>query len=110
LNITLNDLHSADKRGKWWLVGSAWAGNPLIEQPDDVTPDNEGHDRGTGVQTPASKSVSASSQHDTLIALAKKQGMNTDVRRSIFIVLMSSDVRQPLVLHMRLIYSYRPFL
>lgn len=27
-----------------------------------------------------------------LFKLAKKQGMNTDVRRSIFVVLMSSDV------------------
>jgi len=31
---------------------------------------------------------------NALLQLAKKQGMNTDIRRSIFVVLMSSDVRQ----------------
>jgi nucleolar MIF4G domain-containing protein 1 len=30
---------------------------------------------------------------NALLKLAKKQGMNTDIRRSIFVVLMSSDVR-----------------
>lgn len=29
---------------------------------------------------------------NTLLKLAKKQGMNTDVRRGVFVVLMSSDV------------------
>ena len=35
---------------------------------------------------------------DTLVKLAKKQGMNTDIRRSIFVVLMSSDVRADIFL------------
>ena len=31
--------------------------------------------------------------NNSLLKLARKQGMNTDVRRSIFVVLMSSEVR-----------------
>ena len=32
LSVSLADLHAVDKRGKWWLVGSAWAGDPLVER------------------------------------------------------------------------------
>lgn len=32
LHVSLEDLHSSDKKGKWWLVGSAWAGDPLAER------------------------------------------------------------------------------
>ena len=42
-----------------------------------------------------SKRASArqNSDENALLRLAKKQGMNTEIRRSIFVVLMSSDVR-----------------
>ncbi|KAI0001466.1 armadillo-type protein [Russula compacta] len=58
LRVSLDDLHSAETRGKWWLVGAAWNGDPLVERHE------------------SSK---------------RRQGMNTDIRRSIFVVLMSSD-------------------
>src|SRR4051812_23286113 len=32
LRISLADLRSADTRGKWWLVGAAWGGDPLAER------------------------------------------------------------------------------
>lgn len=32
------------------------------------------------------------SLHDALLKLARKQGMNTDVRRSIFVTIMSAEV------------------
>ncbi|KAG9009106.1 suppressor of glycerol defect [Tulasnella sp. JGI-2019a] len=82
LNVTLDDLHSADKRGKWWLVGSAWAGDPLL---DAVTAASERVDPEPLINLGDQNRTSA------LLKLAKKQGMNTDVRRSIFVVLMSSD-------------------
>ena len=34
-------------------------------------------------------------EDNELLSLAQKQGMNTDIRRSIFVVVMSSDVRGP---------------
>lgn len=79
LRITLDDLHSSEKKGKWWLVGSAWAGDPLLERSQSTEEQNK--------PTDTSKEMG-----DALVKLSRKQGMNTDIRRSIFVVLMSSDV------------------
>ena len=79
LRVTLDDLHSAESKGKWWLVGAAWAGDPLVDRQDTV------------VKTEAKKQ--AVSAESALLKLARKQGMNTDIRRSVFVVLMSSEVR-----------------
>ena len=81
LNASLADLRAADKKGKWWLVGSAWTGNPLVDAK---------HISATA-KHPESRPVSAA--EETLLKLARKQGMNTEIRRSIFAVLMSSEVR-----------------
>lgn len=77
LRVGLTDLREADKRGRWWLVGAAWAGDPLVE-----------HQTSGGV---APAKAEANTEQDALLALARKHGMNTDVRRSIFVVLMSSE-------------------
>ena len=68
LRVTLNDLLQSDTRGKWWLVGAGWQGNPLLE----VKP--------------------VEKQEDSILEMAREQGMNTDVRRSIFVILMTSEV------------------
>ena len=81
LRVSLDDLHQASSKGKWWLVGAAWGGDPLAEQ--------QGADTQNQSEVKASDEMSSS-----LIKLARKQGMNTDVRRSIFVVLMSSEVRK----------------
>jgi nucleolar MIF4G domain-containing protein 1 len=52
------------------LVGAGWQGNPLLEVK------------------PVEKS------EDSLLEMARQQGMNTDVRRSVFVILMTSEVRQ----------------
>ncbi|KAG2146159.1 uncharacterized protein EDB93DRAFT_1086687 [Suillus bovinus] len=78
LRVTLEDLHSAESKGKWWLIGAAWAGDPLADQSREV-PQHGGEPETGDVSTTA------------LLKLARKQGMNTDIRRSIFVVLMSSD-------------------
>ena len=83
LRVSLEDLHQADTKGKWWLVGAAWGGDPLADRQDE---------RETQL------SVAPVETENTLLKLARKQGMNTDVRRSIFVVLMSSDVRVSLQL------------
>ncbi len=77
LRVSLNDLHSAETKGKWWLVGAAWGGDPLVDRQDELQQSNKKVD----------------SADNLLLKLAKKQGMNTDIRRSIFVVLMSSEVR-----------------
>jgi nucleolar MIF4G domain-containing protein 1 len=76
LRVSLEDLHSAESKGKWWLVGAAWGGDPLLDRPEGTKP-AEKEDNG----------------NNHLLKLARKQGMNTDIRRGIFVVLMSSDVR-----------------
>ncbi|CAG4982193.1 unnamed protein product [Colias eurytheme] len=69
LNIRLEDLLRAHERGKWWVVGSAWEGERNIEEPAKRVP---AHD-------------------EKLLQLAREQRMNTDVRRSIFCVIMSAE-------------------
>jgi nucleolar MIF4G domain-containing protein 1 len=78
LRVTLEDLRSAEKRGKWWLVGAAWSGDPLTENKENRM-----------------RTVAVTDQENKLLKLARKQGMNTDIRRSIFVVLMSSEVSRP---------------
>ncbi|KAF9490462.1 ARM repeat-containing protein [Pleurotus eryngii] len=76
LRVSLDDLHSAENKGKWWLVGAAWRGDPLVDQQKEPKPvDNQAD----------------SMSESALMKLARQQGMNTDIRRSIFVVLMSSE-------------------
>ena len=77
LRVSLEDLHSAESKGKWWLVDAAWGGDPLVDRQDEIQQSSKKVDTADNI----------------LLKLAKKQGMNTDIRRSIFVVLMSSEVR-----------------
>jgi nucleolar MIF4G domain-containing protein 1 len=88
LRIGLRDIKEADKRGKWWLVGASWAGRTdeqdghgdmkgqkNIKQDDsDEDMDLDGEDGGA----------------PDLAELAREQQMNTDVRRSIFVAILSA--------------------
>ncbi|TVY42347.1 Suppressor of glycerol defect protein [Lachnellula subtilissima] len=77
LRIGLKDIQGSDKRGKWWLVGASWSGDAVEE-----------------CKPSAAGSVSTSQVEDAgtsdLVQLAKEQRMNTDVRRAIFITVMSA--------------------
>ncbi|CAE6441285.1 unnamed protein product [Rhizoctonia solani] len=82
LRVSLEDLRSSSKRGKWWLVGSAWGGNPLVEnQNAKAAQSSKTKEQGT----------SAAQVTEQLMQLARQHGMNTEVRRNIFVVLVSSD-------------------
>jgi nucleolar MIF4G domain-containing protein 1 len=81
LRISLSDLLTADSRGKWWLVGAGWSGNPLVDRQEQ-----KAKEKPKKVKQPALE------QEEQLLEVAKKQGMNTDIRRSIFVVLMTSEV------------------
>ncbi|EEB94376.1 hypothetical protein MPER_06822, partial [Moniliophthora perniciosa FA553] len=72
-----------DTKGKWWLVGAAWGGDPLVDRQENGASERAGSTR-------AEQNAGAMA-NNALLKLAKKQGMNTDIRRSIFVVLMSSD-------------------
>lgn len=73
LNISLEDLLKADERGKWWIVGCAWSGNKNLEEETTITKENK----------------SMFSQN--ILDLARKQRMNTDIRRNIFCILMTAE-------------------
>ncbi|XP_072944719.1 nucleolar MIF4G domain-containing protein 1 homolog [Epargyreus clarus] len=73
LNIRLEDLLKVDERGKWWVVGSAWEGNRARTE----------HKQEAEVKLP--------SGDQKLLELARQQRMNTDVRRSIFCVIMAAE-------------------
>lgn len=82
LRFGISDLQNADKRGKWWLVGATFRDEDVrINEPDE---------------RPSKMIDSMDSLHfsDTtpdLLQLAREQRMNTDIRRSIFVAIMSAD-------------------
>ena len=76
LSINLADIRNSDKKGKWWLVGASYT--PTTNPPNPISNDDSDSD------------LSHSEPGTDLNALAKQQGMNTAVRRSIFTTLLSS--------------------
>ncbi|KIW11563.1 hypothetical protein PV08_10864 [Exophiala spinifera] len=81
LRITRDDIKNSDKKGKWWLVGASWKGNESAPGTDDLTE--------------ATTVLKGDLEDDNdgsvdLVALAREYGMNTDVRRSIFVALLSA--------------------
>ncbi|XP_053714338.1 nucleolar MIF4G domain-containing protein 1 [Synchiropus splendidus] len=76
LRVSLENLLSADQVGRWWIVGSSWSGAPMINEEGKTS----------------SKDSSVEGQFSNkVLELARKQRMNTDVRRNIFCVLMTSE-------------------
>ena len=75
LNISMEDLSKVDERGKWWLVGSAWAGN----------------EKSAAKETKTTGTVEGDQQREKIFALARKQHMNTDDKKNIFYVLMTAE-------------------
>ncbi|KAJ8419137.1 hypothetical protein AAFF_G00006360 [Aldrovandia affinis] len=75
LRVSLENLLAADQVGRWWIVGSSWKGAPMI-----------GDHGNKQTQSTAGGQFSAK-----VLELARKQRMNTDIRRNIFCVLMTSE-------------------
>ncbi|TRY62892.1 hypothetical protein TCAL_00367 [Tigriopus californicus] len=78
LKIHLEELLQADERGRWWIVGSAWAGN-------QGTRDNR-----TQQESDMPEHVTSSFSSE-LLDLAQKMRMNTDARKNIFCAIMTAD-------------------
>ncbi|XP_034057112.1 nucleolar MIF4G domain-containing protein 1 [Gymnodraco acuticeps] len=72
LRVSLDNLLAADQIGRWWIVGSSWSGAPMIGE-QNASKETEGK-------------FSAK-----VLDLARKQRMNTEVRRNIFCVVMTSE-------------------
>jgi nucleolar MIF4G domain-containing protein 1 len=78
LRIGLKDIKESDKKGKWWLVGASWAGNA---EDDDESSKMQNKKEAQKVDAGISD----------LVQLAREQRMNTDIRRAIFITIMSAS-------------------
>lgn len=63
-----------ENRGKWWVVGSAWTGKTSVEK--DKKEENIKY---------------KSEYSEQILELARKQRMNTDIRRNIFCILMTAE-------------------
>ncbi|ETV67856.1 hypothetical protein, variant [Aphanomyces astaci] len=68
LRVSLSELLAADAQGRWWIIGGTWV------PPSQPTAKQEG-----------------TSRTSSLLRLAEKQRMNTDVRRAIFCAIMGSS-------------------
>ncbi|KAM6970813.1 nucleolar MIF4G domain-containing protein 1 [Tautogolabrus adspersus] len=77
LRVSLENLLAAEQVGRWWIVGSSWSGAPMI---------NKEQGNATSKQGAAEGQFSAK-----VLDLARKQRMNTEVRRNIFCVIMTSE-------------------
>ncbi|XP_031705768.1 nucleolar MIF4G domain-containing protein 1 [Anarrhichthys ocellatus] len=76
LRVSLDNLLAAEQVGRWWIVGSSWSGAPMIGEQGNTT----------------SKQSTAGGQFSAkVLDLARKQRMNTEVRRNIFCVIMTSE-------------------
>lgn len=80
LRIGLRDIRESDNRGKWWLIGASYK-----DTADDVR-----QALPEGVLPGVGDSILAQDAGDNLLQIAREQRMNTDVRRSIFVGIISA--------------------
>ena len=88
LRVTLEDIRNVQTKGKWWLVGASWRGNTTQQQIPL---------KGTERSKVVDHQDVDNDNLDGLInyaQLAQEQRMNTDVRRAIFVTIMSSEVSE----------------
>ncbi|KAF2101948.1 hypothetical protein NA57DRAFT_10981, partial [Rhizodiscina lignyota] len=85
LRIGLNDIRNREKTGKWWLVGASWKGQ------DDKAVAHRDPQELKGVENLDIGDDLGDNETTTLLQLAKEQRMNTEIRRAIFISIMSAS-------------------
>ena len=82
ISISRADIHDSSKKGKWWLVGASWKDDPLVAARKELA----------GAETKKTQVEDDDSEAEPDLGdLAKAHRMNTDVRRSIFVAIMSAN-------------------
>ncbi|XP_038077410.1 nucleolar MIF4G domain-containing protein 1-like [Patiria miniata] len=76
LQISLEHLLSVEERGRWWIIGSSWAGNEPMAMQQDKSSEEPGIDDETS---------------HMITELSRQQRMNTDLRKAIFRVVMTAE-------------------
>lgn len=84
LRIGLKDIKDTEKKGKWWMVGASWRNDVVSEATVEDQRDSNSQQINTLEDEDAGGEVD-------LVQLAREQRMNTDVRRAIFISIMSAS-------------------
>lgn len=79
LRVSLHDLLDAEKHGRWWRAGASWLGNQASAP-----------EAGVDVKPRDDDSSAVVSEEQQLLLLAAKMKFNTNARKSIFVVVMSS--------------------
>ncbi|KAJ1927834.1 suppressor of glycerol defect [Tieghemiomyces parasiticus] len=79
LRVTLDDIRNVGTQGRWWLVGASWTNEGAVAVRASLAPTTLGAALADG-----------SKVTQELLDQARKQNMNTDVRKSIFLTLMTS--------------------
>lgn len=84
IRISRADIQNSEKKGKWWLVGASWKEEDPLEAAR-----RELSTAGTKGRQSAAADEDSEGEPD-LVNIAKAHRMNTDVRRSIFVGIMSA--------------------
>ena len=84
LNITLKDLRESDRRGKWWIVGASYRDDQIQKKSVTSQPVLDSHQDRPELGAVGSENLD-------LLQLARQLGLNTDIRRSIFVTLVSGE-------------------
>ena len=79
LKISLEEIVNVETRGRWWIVGSAWTGNGLKSEHENLD------------MTKGSPNARMPCYSTELLSLAQKMRMNTESRKNIFCALMSAE-------------------
>lgn len=83
LRIGLKDIQETDKRGKWWLIGASYK-DETLDSAGNIT------NLPSSITNGSKEARTLDGAAADLMALAKEHRMNTDVRRSIFVSIMSA--------------------
>ncbi|EKG17772.1 MIF4G-like type 3 [Macrophomina phaseolina MS6] len=97
LRIGLKDLRDTEKKGKWWLVGASWRNDTTDEREitaattTDDKQSNDGRKKEKYERSAEEETIASGGGTTDLMQLAREQRMNTDIRRAIFISIMSAS-------------------
>jgi nucleolar MIF4G domain-containing protein 1 len=90
LSIGLHDIRDSEKKGKWWLVGASWRDPSKMADSQPTSTQQRPNESVVVAKAAISADDDDPSSSVDLSALARAQGMNTDVRRAIFYALLDS--------------------
>lgn len=86
LRISLADIRDTEKKGKWWLVGASF--HDPAKMAANTSSDAIKRSKVSDTDAPLALADDATAD---LLQLAREQRMNTDIRRAIFITIMSAS-------------------